>query len=101
MSAHTPAPWMFMRNATTHSFRIESETLLIARMVGTGDESDANAKLIAAAPDLAEAMGSLLDAMEMQEGREAETLHINQPTAKKIWVDAKDKARAALQKAGL
>lgn len=50
---------MKARNAVTHSFRIESETLLIARMVGTWEESEANANLIIAAPAMEAALRSI------------------------------------------
>lgn len=53
---HTSGPWMFVRNAVTHSYRIENEYHTVARIVGTGPTPDANAKLIAAAPDMAEAL---------------------------------------------
>ena len=46
--------------------------------------------------ELLEACRKLLDAMEMQEGRESEAFHIPQDTALCIWNDAKDLAREAI-----
>lgn len=46
--------------------------------------------------NLGAAVKKLLNAMEMQEGREKGEFHIRQPTAKCIWDDAKAVARAAL-----
>lgn len=63
---HTPGPWMKTRKACTHSFKIESEQVLIARLVGTWDESEANATLIAAAPDLAEQLHILLCLLDVE-----------------------------------
>lgn len=60
------------------------------------DEPQANARLIAASPSLHGAVNDLLSAMEMQEGREREELHITQPVALDIWNKAKENARAAL-----
>jgi len=60
------------------------------------EESLANARLIAAAPALYDAVSTLLSAMEMQEGREKEELHILQSEAWHIWTNAKFHARAAL-----
>ena len=57
---------------------------------------EANARLIAAAPELYDAVSTLLSAMEMQEGREKEELHIPQGEAWHAWTNAKFHARAAL-----
>lgn len=53
MTEHTPGPWQRYRRASTHSYNIGSENVIVARLVGTGPESDANAELIAAAPEMA------------------------------------------------
>lgn len=46
-----------------------------------------------------EAIRALIDAMEMQEGREAGEFHISQPVARGIWDDAKAKGYAVLNAA--
>lgn len=47
--------------------------------------------------DLLTLLRSCVSAMEMQMGRESGELHINQPTARKIWDDALLKANAAIE----
>lgn len=56
-------------------------------------------RLIAAAPDLLEALDKVLSAMKMQEGRQDESFHIPAHTAEFIWHGAKSMARAAIAKA--
>jgi hypothetical protein len=58
----------------------------------------ANASLIAAAPELLEALRSCLSAMDMQEKRETEEFHIPQHSAWHIWSEAKTKADAAISR---
>lgn len=53
MSKHTPGPWHYAESSTTVNF---------AR-AAVHDPEDANAHLIAAAPDLLEALKALLDAV--------------------------------------
>jgi hypothetical protein len=61
MSAHTPGPWKFQANGTDTAFLIEGDGLLVASMSWHSSfrerfplrkESQANARLIAAAPEL-------------------------------------------------
>ena len=47
-----------------------------------------------------EAIKGLISAMEMQEKREVGLFHINQPTARKIWDDAKQAGRDAMREPG-
>lgn len=49
--------------------------------------------------DLLEALKALLHAMEMQERRETEQLHITSEVAWHIWSEAKDKATTAIARA--
>jgi hypothetical protein len=58
-----------------------------------------NARLIAAAPELMEAVTLLMEAMRMQEERESGAFHIKQEVALCIWNDALEAARAAIKKA--
>jgi len=69
MSKHTPGPWSveclgeeYFLN-TNHLYGVGSQvgTRRVAKVEGLGDESEANARLIAAAPDLLEACKTMLD----------------------------------------
>lgn len=55
-----------------------------------------NAESVFDVEELRAATLAMLNAMEMQEGRELEELHIPQREARHIWDKAKSKARAAL-----
>jgi len=59
-SGHTPGPWRLYRRAFNHAYVIESDDVLVARMVGVNDTVTANARLIAAAPDLLAALQDML-----------------------------------------
>lgn len=61
-------------------------------------EREAHGALTEALAVAEEALIKTTAAMEMQEGREREELHIPQPSALKIWGDAMHLARAALAK---
>lgn len=67
MSAqHTPGPWDWeavSANASGghHLYLIDSKRRKIAALWGRSEEKKANARLIAAAPDLLEAMINLID----------------------------------------
>ena len=67
MSKHTPGPWRYM--AGTHS-HYDSEGKAIARVYGPRgidcSRRDANARLIAAAPDLLEALKGMLSRTDGQ-----------------------------------
>ena len=74
MSKHTPGPWNVERctdewfRETNHGERIVSvnkATYFVAAVEGYGEESVANARLIAAAPDLLAALQNIMqDASE-------------------------------------
>ena len=98
---HTPGPWETSRGAQNYPFSIESESKTIAfiKMQTEVRHTTANAKLIAAAPDL-------LDAC--QEGYDLITDICNaagndQPYSKveleRICVDIWDQMHKAIQKA--
>ena len=104
--SYTKGPWIAVHDHDKNFVEPEQETPhgdYIAYCSGQGDigiaEAAANADLIAAAPDLLEACNKLLHAMEMQEGRETEELHIPNNVAWSIWSEAKDIARAAIARA--
>lgn len=68
MSEHTPGPWEFQRSAPDTSFRIyqsraASELTSIA-WVEPGFEGTANARLIAAAPEMLKALRKAGDAFK-------------------------------------
>jgi hypothetical protein len=57
---HTPGDWRVSRGAGGDPFSIEASTRTIAAIKTVRDESEANARLIAAAPDLLAALDELL-----------------------------------------
>jgi hypothetical protein len=66
MSAHTPGPWTIRRASQGKPYQIEGATRDITRWGGLSapmsHEAEANARLIAAAPDLLEALQYVLSA---------------------------------------
>ena len=74
MSAqHTPGPWVVDRDASGNgiSTTIESNRFWITGVIkfpGPGFSDEANARLIAAAPELLEALCLLLDRIESPDG---------------------------------
>lgn len=89
MSKHTPGPWKATFKAGTYLIQ-SPEWRTIALAGYTDSEDDANARLIAAAPDLLEAIRSMVDMFERHiDGREGPD------DAAARW----DKARAAIAKA--
>lgn len=66
MSKHTPGPWIACDNngysiwrVTSPEYRAESASRTIAEVVGDSAETEANARLIAAAPEMYEALRHL------------------------------------------
>lgn len=58
---HTPAPWTANDSKVFSSYNIEDGDFMICRVDGeTYEVADANARLIAAAPELLEALEHLL-----------------------------------------
>jgi hypothetical protein len=53
---HTPGPWHFIKGAS--GWFVESIDFILP--VGNGEESEVNARLIAAAPDMLEALRAVL-----------------------------------------
>jgi hypothetical protein len=64
MNAHTPAPWKVVSLDPGFQIRGGEADLPIAEVWITGAGTEANARLIAAAPDLADALQGLLHALE-------------------------------------
>lgn len=73
MSNHTPGPWYFNDDFNEHQvFSDQGAYNLIADVVSRGEDTEANARLIAAAPDLliaCEQMIAIFKAMEEQDAR--------------------------------
>ena len=62
MSKHTPSPWSFALDSEEGLYRLTAGKELIAKAVGQNQETDeANARLIAAAPELFELLGAVLN----------------------------------------
>lgn len=87
MSGHTPGPWTATACNSAGTLVYHRVTSGATRIAGVYDANEANAKLIAAAPDLADALRSLINTMEPPRTVKATT----------SW----DVARAILAKAGL
>lgn len=105
MSAHTPGPWWVDRHGAVVA-RVDGDARQVAMACGeapmhddrsaeppdTGVVQSANARLIAAAPDLLEALRFLLrEEPNIYEGRLEASLYVT--------VDALEFARAAITKA--
>jgi len=58
-----------------------------------------DARIIAAAPDLLEALRGVVSAMELQEKRQTEEFHLPAEAFMPIWNAATERARAAIVKA--
>lgn len=84
---HTPGPWTLGANPLMVMQRDSNYVIARAYERGTdaGDQSEANARLIAAAPDLL-AVCDLLADTDSQPDRQ-------------LWLELRDRARAALAKA--
>ena len=70
MSEHTPGPWTPWNNngysiwrITAAKCRAESASRTIAEVVGDSAETEANARLIAAAPEMFELLRKILSSM--------------------------------------
>lgn len=60
MSKHTPGPWGISQNVSRHVVGPNGGVVASAELTWTADISEANARLIAAAPDLFGALANLL-----------------------------------------
>lgn len=49
---HTPGPWVVTRGGQSEPFSVEASTRTVALVKTCRDETDANARLIAASPDM-------------------------------------------------
>lgn len=95
MSGHTPGPWSYRQaDRISHGRAIRGAMVLRVKKGGTtvvadltGPDSDANARLMAAAPELLDALREAYAAME--------PMH-HEP----VVSEALDAARAAIAKAG-
>jgi hypothetical protein len=89
MNKHTPGPWHVFKDSSIYSKHAD---YTLAEMVAgmTVEEWDANARLMAAAPELLEALQSFLNW--------SDSVYYGEDTRREL-VRAKDKARAAIVKA--
>ena len=95
MSAkHTPGPWFVRKGGSAWgNFSIDGDVFFIAETIGGLDkEEKANAHLIAAAPDLLEALRALVDDI-------GERFNISSQSTNPGMRDAVNQARAAIAKA--
>ena len=67
MSAHTPGPWHVKRNRVTTAIRDAKGHYIVDRVV---KDRDANAHLIAAAPELLEALRAIVAVIDHAPDRE-------------------------------
>ena len=66
---HTPGPWEISRGVHAYPFSIESESKTIGFIklqTGLQEVTEANARLIASAPDLLEACKEILNLLEAE-----------------------------------
>ena len=61
---HTPGPWNIHFNDTGHATSIMADHKICVMQTNNLDECNANAKLIAAAPELLEALIIAIDALD-------------------------------------
>ena len=91
MSAHTPGPWQYLRSPSG-PIRVGPShncTVAVAPFPPTGDQ-EANARLIAAAPELFDALNALVNAVSPDD---------NDKSCEPYFRPALKAARAALAKA--
>lgn len=88
MNKHTPGPWTSTGQWIEATNQAGTGVLATVHAIHVTDqEADANAKIIAAAPDMAEALRLMIGEAELH------------PSWAKLW--CLSEARAALAKAGL
>lgn len=96
MSGHTPGPWRVSGGGSTDVFADDGSHVArvgVRTAVGTAYVvALTNARLIAAAPDLLEALEWMVDNDETNEGGEWDEENA-------YWIDGLNKARAAIKKA--
>lgn len=70
MSKHTPGPWVSIRYLDSRFYELGSNEFhaRLAFTHGAGDTDEANMRLIAAAPDLLEALENLADYIDERAG---------------------------------
>lgn len=70
MSKHTPGPWVSIRYLDSRFYELGSNEFhaRLAFTHGEGDTDEANMRLIAAAPDLLEALENLADYIDERAG---------------------------------
>lgn len=98
---HTKGPWMIGPDEEGDPSQcISASGFDIATVWGGYLAADADARLIASAPELLEALDSLLDAIAAETQHGDRSLTITGPTANLKWLlEACEDARAAIAKA--
>jgi hypothetical protein len=66
---HTPGPWSVSQNVSRHVIGKNGGVVACAELTWTAEISEANARLIAAAPDLLNALVMVLDDSNALDGR--------------------------------
>jgi hypothetical protein len=89
---HTPGPWI---HETEDAWGTVWADKPVARVIGDSAEAEANARLIASAPDLLEALKGLLELPEAKSALAVLDRGIGTKTINRAWLDA----RAAVAKA--
>ena len=82
---HTPGPWRLDEGQSSRVYLIDGKDGAVGELVFAETRNPADARLIAAAPELLEALQELMDDDAPWDGMR--------------WADACDKARAAIAKA--
>ena len=90
---HTPGPWRASSQCIVEPTNA-TVAITMANACDSVEQRDANARLIAAAPDLLEALKDLLDRAE----RQAAGMLVE--ASCEVWYAHRDAARAAIAKAG-
>jgi hypothetical protein len=96
--SHTPGPWHAVYDADGDCAIFDKQDELLAVTVGDPDipleEDEANADLMAAAPEMLEALEAALDELH-----EINLVRPRPPRGPELTIAAENKVRAAIQKA--
>lgn len=66
MNKHTPGPWIWKTDLHGTRVGIKESDFIIAQICYQREETEANARLIAAAPELLEVLQGCLDSMSFE-----------------------------------
>lgn len=104
MKAHTPGPWVATKSDEDNRMDINGDGFYIAEVIGGMTAFEANISLIAAAPELLEALRALMTNKHLDLGDLVYTVREREGEgweghSVKAWSDAVTAARAAIAKA--